>query len=132
MVGSAPVFDPGLILPLFLLQGLLQLARLKVNLHVSLLDYGLAVNFAILILDVGLQLHERINIVLQPAHHMLLEQQVVRRRQMVVLVIAYAGKETFLVELLLCHEVTDNLLIEQVWSLRDRVLLAVLHDVRWQ
>ena len=102
------------------------------NLHVSLFDQGFAVEFSTaLILRVWLQLHEGVNIVLQPAHHMLLEQQVVRRRQMVVLVVAYAGKQTFLVELLLCDEVTDDLLIEQVWSLRDRVLLAVLHDVRW-
>lgn len=47
---------------------------------------------------------------------------------MVVLVVSYALQQAFLVELVLCHQVVNNLLVEQVGSLRDLVLLAVLRN----
>lgn len=100
LIYRAPILNPRLFLPLLLLQRLLQLSRLKVNLHVSLVEQCFTI-FVLLILDVWLQLHKSINIVLETAHHVFFQKQIIGGSQVIVLVVPDTMQQAFLVEFLL-------------------------------
>jgi hypothetical protein len=61
-------------------------------------------------------------------NHMLLKQQIICGRKMVVFVIFYGLQQGLTVETLLCFQVLNDFLIQEVWALKDFVLFSLFGD----